>query len=417
MLKTLLGQYSGLSKSAYVFFFARLVTNMGAFIWPMLTLIFTEKMGYTATTTVTIFVAISVVFLPATILGGKLADKFDKKKIIIIFDLISVAFFFAAGIVGPSTLMVIFFIIAGLFATMEGPAFEALIAEATLPKEREKVFSLSYLGHNLGFIFGAAIGGLLFTNYLGLAFILDGITTLISTFLIISFVFVIKKEDINEEDKNVYEDSIDANASSIEILKSRKPIFVQILIFSLTAFIYDQWSFVLPLYMVHIFGDNGPVYFGIVSGFNGLVVILFTPILTYLLRKKYELPKMVLGVFLYSISYLILRDTEYLSVMFIFMFVFTIGEVVNMLGASPYISRRVPSSHRGRINAYRNIGYFIGSIGGKFASGILIDNYGYNSAITFLVVVGLVATVVTLYNYKIDKETFPLLYNQELNKT
>jgi len=32
-------QYRGLSRSAYVIFFARVVTNMGAFIWPLLTLI------------------------------------------------------------------------------------------------------------------------------------------------------------------------------------------------------------------------------------------------------------------------------------------------------------------------------------------------------------------------------------------
>ena len=79
-IKNIFSQYRGLSKSAYVFFIARLVTTMGAFIWPMLTLILTDKMGYSATTTVTIFVMISVVFLPATILGGKLADKFSKSK-------------------------------------------------------------------------------------------------------------------------------------------------------------------------------------------------------------------------------------------------------------------------------------------------------------------------------------------------
>ena len=42
---------------------------------------------------------------------------------------------------------------------MEGPAFKALIAESTLPAEREKVFSLAYLGFNLGFAFGAAMVG------------------------------------------------------------------------------------------------------------------------------------------------------------------------------------------------------------------------------------------------------------------
>ena len=96
-----------------------------------------------------------MIFLVANIVGGKLADKFDRKKIIITFDIISVLFFFACAFVGTGTLLIIFFIISGVFATMEGPSFDALIAEATLPAEREKVFSLAYLGFNLGFIFGS----------------------------------------------------------------------------------------------------------------------------------------------------------------------------------------------------------------------------------------------------------------------
>jgi len=415
-IKNILSQYKGLSKSAYVFFFASLVTSMGAFIWPMLTLILTQKLGYTATETVTLFVAISVVFLPAQIIGGKLADRYNKKKIIITFDIISVVFFFGCAIVGPSTLMVVFFIISGLFANMEGPSFQALIAETTLPKEREKVYSLSYLGHNLGFIFGASMAGLLFTNYLSLAFFLDGLTTITSTIMIIMMVHVIKHDEIKEVDRNEYEDSVHAKTSVRHVLSTRKSIVIQIVIYMLAAFIYDQWSFVIPLYMAEVFGTAGPKYFGFVSSFNGFLVILFTPVLTYMLRKHFEIPKMILGVFLYSISYIIVSLTPFLFVFFIFMFFFTIGEIVNMLGSSPYISRRVPSSHRGRINSYIGVAYFIGSISGKFVTGVLIDNYGYASAFNLLFLVGVIATVLAIFNYRVDKKLFPNLYKKEALK-
>lgn len=415
-LKNIFSQYRGLSKSAYVFFFANLVTSMGAFIWPMLTLILTQKLGYSATTTVTLFVAISVVFLPAQIIGGKLADKYNKKKIIITFDIISVIFFFGCAIVGPSTLMVVFFITAGLFANMEGPSFQALIAEATLPKEREKVYSLSYLGHNLGFIFGASMAGLLFTNYLSLAFVLDGLTTITSTIMIITMVHVIKHDEIAKDDRNEYEDSVHAETSVRNVLKTRKSIVIQILIFALGAFVYDQWSFVIPIYMADIFGEQGPKYFGFISSFNGLLVIMFTPILTYMLRKHFELPKIILGVFLYSISYLIVSSTPLLFIFFIFMFFFTIGEIVNMLGSSPFISRRVPGSHRGRINSYIGVAYFIGSIGGKFSTGLIIDNYGYASAFNLLFAVGILGTILAVYNYSVDKKQFPNLYKKEALK-
>ncbi|MGO1370015.1 MAG: MFS transporter [Senegalia sp. (in: firmicutes)] len=408
-------QYKGLSRSAYVLFFARIITNMGGFIWPLLTLILSRKIGYSASTIAWLSVAIGGLFLPATIIGGKLADKFNRKKIIVIFDLITVVFFVLAGLVEPGTTMLVFFVIAGLFANMEYPAFEALIADVTKPKEREKVYSLSYLGHNLGFMFGASIGGLLFENYLNLAFIIDGFTTLLSTILIIIFIKNIKVDDTQEEE-NEYEVSTDVNISSWDILKQRKSILIQLIIFIFASFIYDQWSFVLPLYMEDIFLDKGAKYFGLISSFNGFVVIAFTPIITYLFRKLNELPKIIIGISLYPLSYLIIKDTNIYMVFYIMMFAFTIGEIVNMLGSAPYISRRVPASHRGRISSYRNIGYFIGGTVGRVVMGYLIDKFSYEAAFITLGIVGILASIVVGFNYKLDKSIFPKLYENNSNK-
>ena len=41
----LFSQYKGLKKANYILFIGRIVTNMGAMIWPMLTLILNKKIG------------------------------------------------------------------------------------------------------------------------------------------------------------------------------------------------------------------------------------------------------------------------------------------------------------------------------------------------------------------------------------
>lgn len=412
-LVSIFSQYRGLSKSAYVIFFARVITNMGAFIWPLLTLILSRKIGYSASTIALISLGIGVLYLPATILGGKLADRYDRKKIIIIFDSLSIVFFMSCAFIEPSNLMTVLFVLAGLFANMEGPAFEALIADVTKPQEREKVYSLSYLGHNLGFVVGAAVGGLLFENFLSLAFVIDGLTTLTSTILIIMFVTVLNTNDLKDDEKNEYEDHAADDISSFHILRERKPILIQLFVFMLAAFIYDQWTFALPLYMEDIFLDKGAKYFGLLASFNGFIVILFTPIMTRVLQKLHELPKVTIGLLLYSFSFLIIRDTAVYWIFFVMMFAFTIGEIINMLGSSPYISRRVPASHRGRINSYRNIGYFIGGIGGRVIMGWLIDTFSYETAFTVLGAVGLVIAVIVSYNYRLDKKIFPKLYKNK----
>lgn len=412
-VKSVFTQYMGLSSSIYVIFIARVVTNMGAFIWPLLTMILSRKMGYSATTIAVVSIAVAGLFIPAHVVGGKLADRFNKKKIIILFDSISVIFFIACGFIEPGTLMTVFFIIAGLFAQMEGPAFEALIIEASKPNEREKVFSLSYLGHNLGFMFGAAIGGLLFNNYLNLAFFIDGTTTMISTILIIIFVKAINVQELEKHEKNEYEDNEEANVTTLTVLKARRSVFIQMIVFTLGAFIYSQWSFALPLYLGELFGEEGPVLFGFISSFNGFIVIIFTPILTALLSRMKELPKIMIGMALYSLSYLIIKDEPLKYVFYVMIFAFTIGEIVNTIGASPFISRRVPASHRGRVSSYMSIGYLIGGMGGQLAVGITIDKFGYNTAFNILVISGIIGVLIILYNLRVDKALFPKLYETE----
>lgn len=403
-------QYSGLSKSAYVLFFARLVTSMGSFIWPMLTLIMSLKLGYNEKEIALIFLIISVVFLPGTIIGGKLADKFNKKTIIIIFDLISVTFFVLCAFTDPGNLMLIFFSIAGLFATMEGPAHEALAMEASLPKERDKFFSLTYLGFNIGFIIGAALGGFMITDHLSLAFLIDGATTLASTILIILFVVPIKKEAMKEEDKNKYEDA-EHKDTSIGILRRRKSILYQIMLVAITAFIYDQWVFIIPLHMADIFGEvNGPLFYGFVASFNGFVVIIATPILTYLFRKIFEIPKIITALVLYAIAFIFLINVDQLPIFFVFIFLFTLGEILNSISLNPFLSRRIPSTHRGRINSYIGIFAFTGMILGKLLVGELVSKFGFNTGYTTISMFASLAAILTYLNYKLDKKLFPDLY-------
>ena len=83
-------QYKNLSKEIYILFFGRVVTSMGSLIWPLLTLILKNKLGYNATTIATITMAMSILQFPMLLLGGKLADTMNRKKIIVCCDMVTV---------------------------------------------------------------------------------------------------------------------------------------------------------------------------------------------------------------------------------------------------------------------------------------------------------------------------------------
>lgn len=409
-----IGQYRGLSRSVYVFFFGRIVTTMGGLIWPLLTLIMSEKMGYSPATIAMISGAVALVFLPAQFIGGKLADHFDRKKIIIIFDSISVFFFFVCAFIEPNHWMLIFFSLAGMFATMEGPAYDSLIADSTKPAEREKVYSLNYLGHNLGFTVGIAIAGMLFHNYLHLAFIFDGITTMISTIMIVTMVKTLHVEDLEDHERNDYEDEAEHSESPWTILKQRKSVLTMVVVFLIVSMVYNQWTFALPLYLAKVFGEaGGPQMYGWLGSFNGIIVIVFTAVLTNALKKTTELSKMIFGVFLYGVSYILILTSNMAWLFFAMMFVFTVGEIVNSIGSSPFVSRRVPSTHRGRINSYIGIAYMFGSFIGQLVSGFIIEYVSFEAAFITMAILAFIATAIMVVNQQVDKKIFPKLYNSD----
>ena len=44
----LFDQYRGLRKEIYILFFGRVVTNLGSMIWPVMTMILSQKLGLSA---------------------------------------------------------------------------------------------------------------------------------------------------------------------------------------------------------------------------------------------------------------------------------------------------------------------------------------------------------------------------------
>ena len=174
-MKLLLTQYGGLKKEIYILFIGKLVTAMGSFVWPMLTFFLTTKLHLDDGTSTLMIATASVLSFPAALLGGKLADRFSRKNIIILFDCLTVSFYLLAAVLPLTIGTAVLLFVAGLFQTIETPAYDALNADYSTSKQREKAYSLSYLGFNLGYIVGASVAGVLFENFLRLAFCINAL--------------------------------------------------------------------------------------------------------------------------------------------------------------------------------------------------------------------------------------------------
>ena len=417
-MKKLISQYGGLKREIYILFVGSLVTAMGSFVWPMLTFFLTTKLGFGDGTSTLLIATATTLSLPAALLGGKLADRFSRKKIIIIFDILTVSFYFIAAIapIGIHTAIIIF--LAGLFQTLESPAYDALNADFSTTAQREKAFSLSYLGFNLGFIVGASLSGVLFENHIGLAFLLNGLSIFVSTVLI--WIFVNPKNAVGEtekEDENYgeYEMPVEENRSILSVLKDRRVVGLMIVVGCFASMPEILTGILLPLQLKESMGQSGATLYGYLNSLNGCTVILFTPVLTMLLRRFTEIPKAAGGLVLYIVGMSLFSIGVDPWILFVGMFIYTVGEVVMVIGINPYRSRRIPASHRGRIGGVSSVIHSLFcSLLQYGISFILTASQSNYRMLWYIFIAGsLVGVALYCVAYGMDRRRFPNLYGQK----
>lgn len=417
----LIAQYKGLRKENYILFIGRIVTNMGSMIWPVLTLILTQKLKMTAADASIFMIAVGVIELPLGLLGGKIADKYNKKHVIVLFDAISIIFFYVCAFLPLNIYTILLLVVGSFFQSLEGPSYTALIADISYTKDRERAYSLSYLGMNLGLVASPIIAGYLFEDYLWLSFLISGTAIGISTLLIFLFVRDITPVDESEDETAVYQ-TTDDNSSTFAILRKNKVIFLYIVIMAFFWCAYGQYSFLLPIDLATVHGSSlGAKLFGSVSSINCIVVVILTPILTHIFAKLYMTKKNLVGVILVIGGYLVFllglglaTQSVALSVVtpiyFISMITFTLGEIFSTLANGPYLTDRIPASHRGRINGVLNIIQQTLAGVAMFAIGQLHTLLGSQAAWTLVMGLLVLAFIGSVILIVADKKAYPKLY-------
>ena len=406
----LFSQYRGLRKELYILFIGRIMTNMGAMIWPMFTLILNQKLGMNATTIAACVIIFGMVNLPVSLIGGKLADKLNKKNLIVVCDLVSIASFIYCAIVPVTITSIAIFALASLFQTIEWPSYDALVADFSTSKDRERAYSLSYLGTNLGLVLSPTIAGILFNNHLNLAFLINGISIALSTALIFFKIKDVHRET-DESEASGYEAELDSKVSAFSLIGRNRVILLFILASALANGVYAMYGYLMPLDLGMTYAEQGSVIFGSMSSVNCIVVVTCTALITKVFRKIRECGKMLIGEGLIITGYLLLLlFIRQPWMCFVAITIFTFGEIFNTLSSSPFLTRRIPASHRGRILSVMNVVCGISSSGIQLLIGSLYDRSGSSAAWTTIIAIGLAEMLIISIMAGFDRKDYPDLY-------
>ena len=407
----LINQYRGLRREIYILSFGKMVTCLGSMIWPVLTMILNQKLGLSAAEISYFFVASSVVMLPANIIGGKLADRFNKKRLIVICDSVSIICYVISASIPLGMGTIILFVFAGVLQSMEGPSYDALFADLSTTKDRERAYSLDYLAANLGLVLSPTIAGLLFKDYLWLSFLISGLSIALSTILIALMVRDITPvEDSGEEAE--YQKNKDG-VSVFTILRENPMIILYLICGTLYSGAYGQYNFIMPLAMAAVHGDSGAVIFGTVSSLNCITVVIFTPLITRLFARMRDTGKMIVGRSLVFAGYVIfLLLLGFIPSYYMAMLIFTWGEIFSVLAEGPYVSTRIPASHRGRINGLMAVVYTVVTGGIDLSVGHLYDHAGSTWTWVLILAITVASAAAAVVLKSLDRKAYPKLYSE-----
>ena len=410
-LKKHFSMYTHLPKEIYVLAFGKIMTSMGALIWPMLTLIMSEKLGLDGQTIGLYMMLFSLFMGPFYLLGGKLADKYNKKYIIVTFDLIGNSLYFVCAALPMSMTTLYLLAIASLFQSMEQPAYDALIADLTTCRDRERAYSLNYLSMNLGLVLAPTIGGMLFNDYLSLSFFINGLADISSTLMLLIFIKNVKITDRDHKSMNEYEKG--ETGSIFKVFSERKLFFLLFVISGIAALIYNQFNFLMPLHMEEAFRGSGAFKFGILTSINAVVVVIGTPILTRKFSGVIDIRIMYLGQLLESLglAFFIFVNHHFVTAV-AGIIIFTTGEILGSISKTPYLTKRIPETHRGRVLSITTSCAGLIGVLSNYVIGTFIDYYTFRTVWIIIAVIGLF--VMSLYSIylRLDRKAYPGLYSK-----
>ncbi len=389
--------YLGLPRSVYVIFFARLVNSMGNFVHPFMTLLLTSKGGMGEEKVGLFLLLSSVVQVPGSLLGGKLADKMGRKKIMISFmGLAALCMIPCAFLLDNQELFHYIpwlLILSSYFGSVAGPANGAMMNDLTLPENRQAAFSLLYMGMNAGTALGSLIAGILFNRFMKILFIGDAITTLLSIILLALLVKETKPE--KEDEEQIVVDRIEEKAETgglLSALLKRPGLLVFASFNMLYSFVYAQTNFSLPLQAKAIFGEVlGASYFGTFAMINCLEVIFLTTIITLLTRKIRPVYNVAITGIFYAVGFGMLFFVESFWLFVLSTIIWTVGEIINATNIGVYIANHTPITHRGRFNSIINIITGTGQAISPYVMGGFIARNSVKNVWPILFIISLVA--------------------------
>jgi len=325
-----------LPRQFWALFVSRLVTRMGSFVVPFLTLYLTRVRLAPLSLVGVVLVAFGLGALLAPVIGGVLTDRFGRKIVLIgsLFGagLLLIPVYFAHSIIWLSIAVLFYGFVLGLGR----PAQTAMVADLIGPEQRRRAYALLFWATNLGFAVAMAAAGVLSTHGFSYLFLGDGLSCALGGVVVL----------LGTQETHGRSVRSRRPAGRLTIVLRDGQVVVLVVLGVAYASLYQQVSITLPLAMVHA-GLSSASY-GVDIALNGVLIVALQPLGARWIQKMSRMPLLAASTAVVGVG-LASSILAHSTVGYAFSIaVWTVGEVGTAGVLSSVITDLAPPALRGR---------------------------------------------------------------------
>lgn len=337
-------------------------------VLPYIIIYFSKTVGTFITGFMFIFVLTASMI--GSLTGGYAADHIGRKKVIVLSEtIVSIGFACVALVNSPLFTMpyVTFFLfmVIYFFSGAAEPAYQALVIDVSSPDNRRSIYTYSYWLRNLAISIGGIIGAFLFFNHHFILYIGIALCLFISLVITISCIketyTPIPPENIPKK-RNTFlkgysqvlkHKSFTAFIVANLLLISMEEQLTNYMAIRLTNNIQEPQAFLF-------FKADGINLVGILKSENTLLIVLFTIVISYFVKKYNDRFVILLGVSLYFLGYIMISLNDVPLLLIAAMFIATLGEMIYLPAKQTLLADLVPDHARSTYMAAYSLFSFIG---------------------------------------------------------
>jgi len=296
--------------------------------------------------------------------GGVLADKVDRRKMILYTEialaLMTFSLFINSQLDNPSLIWI--YVVAGTFAALDGlqrPSADAILPRLVGHDDLPAASALMSLRWQTGVIAGPALAGILLaTAGTGTAYLVDVVT------FVISILFILRVKSVKPFEKNLAP-TISAMREGIKYAASRKDLMGTYLV-DLAAMFFAMPTALFPFWADQLDAEWALGLF-YAAGTIGSVIVTLTS--GWIKNYHHHGRAVFLAAIGWGAAITLAGTTDSLFLIIFFLALAGASDMVSALFRGAIWNQSIPDELRGRLAGIELLSYSVGPLGGQMRAG------------------------------------------------